>query len=65
MAKIFVGFWQCVFAQILLVSLIELPFYKDNPRKLRILMPRRIGYEILLYQYILTKNHLKIHKNML
>lgn len=26
MAKIFVGFWQCIFAQILLASLIELPF---------------------------------------
>lgn len=26
MAKIFVGFWQCILAQILLVCLIDLPF---------------------------------------
>ena len=26
MVKIFIGFWQCIFAQILLVCLIDLPF---------------------------------------
>ena len=26
MEKLFIGFWQCIFAQILLASLIELPF---------------------------------------
>lgn len=26
MAKIFIGFWQCILAQILLVCLIDLPF---------------------------------------
>ena len=26
MAKIFIDFWQCIFAQILLVCLIDLPF---------------------------------------
>lgn len=26
MAKIFIGFWQCIFAQILLVCLIDLSF---------------------------------------
>ena len=44
MAKIFVGFWQCIFAQILLASLIELPFMLFDLKRFSVL-------KIMLFLY--------------
>lgn len=54
MAKIFIGFWQCILAQILLVCLIDLPFLLFGLTGLGVL-------KIMLFLYINYKYKILPH----
>lgn len=55
MAKIFIGFWQCILAQILLVCLIDLPFLLFRLTGfgvLKIILFLYVNYEYKILPYL-------------